>query len=305
MSTKIYITESQANRLFLLTESSFYDFLEDYDCHYVLNQYLRNPKGTQQWRPLINPASYQKALQEFMQYGKLVRFPEREVYKWMGIIMRNTAILEANTAICGHDTWYPIDDVREFIERWFGAGNVLEFDEDGDEVVIKVTPEQVKKLCRKRHLTEAVDSKGQQYFDFISQKEATRIGNQKSQEQKLEEIQKVLPLIQHFNKYYERSGEMLFVDQETGTITYSGDKYDILDMTGIFDWMVFPDGSDAISDYGIEPIAKVLKEYNDDLPAEKVLVLVNRALDVYHQRGDLSSIFIEGGSRTLSQISGT
>jgi hypothetical protein len=32
-------------------------------------------------------------------------------------------------------------------------------------------------------------------------------------------------------------------------------------------------------------------------------VLVNRALDAYHQRGDLASIFIVGGSKTLSTIS--
>jgi len=30
--------------------------------------------------------------------------------------------------------------------------------------------------------------------------------------------------------------------------------------------------------------------------------LVNRALDVYHQRGDMASIFIQGGSKVLSKI---
>ena len=63
-----------------------------------------------------------------------------------------------------------------------------------------------------------------------------------------------------------------------------------------------PDGSDAWSDYGLEPLWNVIKEYDESLPPEKVLVLVNRALDVYHQRGDMASIFIQGGSKVLSKI---
>jgi hypothetical protein len=63
-----------------------------------------------------------------------------------------------------------------------------------------------------------------------------------------------------------------------------------------------PDGSDAWSDYGLEPLEKIFIEYNENLPPEKVLVLVNRALDVYHQRGDMASIFIQGGSKVLSKI---
>ena len=74
---------------------------------------------------------------------------------------------------------------------------------------------------------------------------------------------------------------------------------------GLYDWMKLPDGSDAWSDYGLEPIYKQLKEYDSSMPPEKVIVLINKVLDVYHQRGDLASAFIEGGRSTLSQISNT
>ena len=74
-------------------------------------------------------------------------------------------------------------------------------------------------------------------------------------------------------------------------------------MLGLYDWMVMPDGSDAFSDFGLSPLYKIIDEYSSDLPPEKVIVLVNRCLDVYHQRGDLSSIFINGGSSALSKIS--
>ena len=67
--------------------------------------------------------------------------------------------------------------------------------------------------------------------------------------------------------------------------------------------MQMPDGSDAYSDFGIEPLMDVIDEYRADLAPEKVLVIVNKALDVYHQRGDMASIFIQGGSEALSNIS--
>jgi hypothetical protein len=36
---------------------------------------------------------------------------------------------------------------------------------------------------------------------------------------------------------------------------------------------------------------------------EEVLVLINKCLDIAHCRGDLASMFIQGGSSVLSQIS--
>jgi hypothetical protein len=79
--------------------------------------------------------------------------------------------------------------------------------------------------------------------------------------------------------------------------------FELLYQIGITDeWMQMPDGSDAFSDFGIEPLEEILAEYDEDLPPEKILVLVNRALDVYHQRGDMASIFIQGGTKALSRI---
>ena len=77
-----------------------------------------------------------------------------------------------------------------------------------------------------------------------------------------------------------------------------GDYAEFLDNIGFYDWCQLPDGSDAISDYGIEPIAKILKEITPDSTAEDLLIIVNRCLDVFHCRGDLASTFIEGGSRS-------
>ena len=196
----------------VVSESSdwhvMYDYLSEYGVWYVLDQFFDNPKGKQDWGVLINPDMYRKALTEFTRYGRLVNFPGKYVYQWMGIIMRNTAALEACTELAGHTEAFPADEVSEYAE------------EKGYDVGVS----------------------------------------------------------------FEEGSEWL-------------------DEIGFYDWNVMPDGSDAISDFGLAPLMKIIGEYDESLPAEKVLVLVNRALDVAHMRGDLSSIFITGGRGTLSRIS--
>ena len=187
----------------------YYDYLTDYDAYYVLSEFFNNPQGKQNWGALINPSMYKKALSEFTKYGKLINFPSKYVYQWMGIIMKNTAILRANTDLAGHSSQFPSYEVAEFAENIDG---------------IEIEPD------------------------------------------------------------YGEGSEWLW-------------------KKGLYKWMQMPDGSDAWSDYGLDPLETIFAEYNEDLPPEKVLVLVNRALDVYHQRGDMASIFIQGGSRALSAIS--
>lgn len=79
------------------------------------------------------------------------------------------------------------------------------------------------------------------------------------------------------------------------------DEY--LESIGFYEWCKLPDGSDAWSDYGLEPIWNILKSIPENASASDLLIALNRILDVTHSRGDLSSAFIEGGRRTLSAIS--
>jgi len=62
-------------------------------------------------------------------------------------------------------------------------------------------------------------------------------------------------------------------------------------------------GQDRISDYAIEPLTKLwfeIKEAEDD---ESLLVSLDRVLNVVHQRSDLASWFVEGGSENLLKLS--
>lgn len=210
-SGKITYTVTAENRVIkesLDEEHPFYEYLEEYNVDYVLDDFFENPKGKQSWGVLINPEMYAKALREFTQYGKLVNFPTRYIYQWMGIIMKNTAILETNSAISGHREYGFYYEIADYANEHFG---------------IEIEPN------------------------------------------------------------YESC-------------------YDWLENQGLYDWMEMPDGHFAVTDYGTEPLFKIIEEYNEDLPPEKVLVLVNRALDVYHMQGPICSIFIQGGTKSLDKI---
>ena len=225
----------------LLTENSdwhkYYDYLEEYDEYTVLRM-LAN--GENLWVPLIQPAMYQQALNEFTKFGKFEKFPIKYIYQWMGIIMKNTAIIRAITSIAGHDMGYPTDAI---IDAMFNSRE--EFEE----------------------YKKTLEHKGNFSPDF------------------------------GWTEYDEpEDEEFKEVDDEEAACQYLEDN-------GYFNKMTLPDGSSAWSDYGIQPLEEIILEYNDSLEPEKVLVLINRALDVTHQRGDLASAFIEGGYGTLTSIS--
>lgn len=209
-----------------ITESSndwlpYFDYCDDYEnISNVMDEFADNPTGKENWAPLINPDMYKKALSEFTKYGKFIHFPTKYVYSWIGIIMRNTGKLRANTILAGHDTHDPSEEITECIEEIPRLRSILGIKDDDD-------------------LSE---------LDY-------------------------------------------------GIIS------DMLDKAGLYDWMTCPDGSDAWSDFGIEPIEKLLAEYRENSSPEETIVIINKVLDVYHQRGDLASIFIEGGSKSLTSIS--
>ena len=55
-------------------------------------------------------APYHKALKEFMQYGKFLRFPEKYILDWKDLALENIAKLSSLTEILGHSQWFPFDE---------------------------------------------------------------------------------------------------------------------------------------------------------------------------------------------------
>lgn len=291
-------------------EHPFISYMENYDENYVLSQFSQNPHGKQDWGVLINPSMYEKALQEFTRFGYLDKFPTRYIYQWMGIIMKNTAILVANTNLAGHGTNYDYEAVGDFFESFYKNRDVI--NDENDDVWIEITKKEILSFFMKRKAKVPIDEsngvhRDGQYDLFYNQDQVNaydarkaEIETQRAQEKKNMSLRK---RIDTAIRYINENDKTHSIEEKDGKYYIVCDYGEALYDVGLFDWMQMLDGTDAYSDYGIEPLMEAIEGYRGDLEPEKVLVIVNKALDVYHQRGDMASIFIQGGSKALSAIS--
>lgn len=69
------------------------------------------------------------------------------------------------------------------------------------------------------------------------------------------------------------------------------------------DWIL--DGHQwRISDYGLKPLHKFLVQLRKEFDPSKKLPILDKMLNVVHQRSDIAAWFVEGGSAALSDLSG-
>jgi len=62
-------------------------------------------------------------------------------------------------------------------------------------------------------------------------------------------------------------------------------------------------GHARMSDYGLEPLLKLLHELTMEPDSSDQLVILDRILNIVHQRSDIAGWFVEGGSRSLDKLS--
>lgn len=73
-----------------------------------------------------------------------------------------------------------------------------------------------------------------------------------------------------------------------------------------FIWYYIEDpeiGQARISDYGLEPLQKLLIQLRNTHTAEQKIPIIDQMLNIAHQRSDLASWFVKGGSHALSDLS--
>ena len=70
------------------------------------------------------------------------------------------------------------------------------------------------------------------------------------------------------------------------------------------EFAMFSNGQWMLSDYGIKPLNKYLFNAMAEDCYEKKIVWLDAMLNVIHMRSDLAELFVEGGSNTLSKLSG-
>ena len=63
-------------------------------------------------------------------------------------------------------------------------------------------------------------------------------------------------------------------------------------------------GHDLISDYGLKPLEELVHHLSSQQDPNKILVDINKMLDITHPRSDIAELFIVGGSASLDFIAG-
>lgn len=288
-------------------DSTLLGHIQEYDVYHVLMEFLNNPQGHEEWYPLIDPTMYERALSEFTKFGRLIHFPTKYVYQWMGIILKNTALLNANNSLFGKDYSIPLEEISDFLDEWFHDEREWNWGE-GEELQYEISIDEFYELCNKKGVSlneEFGLHNNGQYDLFMNQWETNDYDKKQAQinanREKTQQFEALKPYIDQYNQsgYYDE----VFVNLEKGALYRSIDISYFLDEIGLYDWCSLPDGSVGATDFAIPKLFKILEQYNSNTSPEDTLVLINKALDVYHQQGDISSIFIVGGSKTLSQIS--
>lgn len=312
----------------IITENyDMYEYMSEFDTYSILREFIEAPEGSKQnWGPLINPTMYQKALSEFIKFGEIKTFPTKYIYQWLGVIMKNTAKLISNTELAGHSQTFDYEALEDsgftdYVNDKFGWKDInfknsnaiivlsiskfIDLIDNQTSIINNLTFKEKKLLdSLKSFLNEdAIHKSGplkDQYATIVSQDEIdtydaqlkTKINND------------VFDVAEWFVNFVNKKTQRFEVSlNKNGDISVEMSIFDYLELTGIYNWMIMPDGSDAFSDFGIKPILKILSEYKEESTPEQTLVIINKCLDVYHQRGDLSSIFIRGGSKSLTAIS--
>jgi hypothetical protein len=75
------------------------------------------------------------------------------------------------------------------------------------------------------------------------------------------------------------------------------------EMEAFVEWATDTDHGWRISDYGFPRLTELAFRLNDAYDAEEKLLVCDAILNVVHQRSDMASWFVEGGTRTLDAIS--
>jgi len=70
------------------------------------------------------------------------------------------------------------------------------------------------------------------------------------------------------------------------------------------EYLVDENGQYRLSDYGLEPLVDLAIKLTDTTESKETIMLIDRVLNVVHQRSDLASMFIQGGRMALDELQG-
>jgi hypothetical protein len=230
--------------------------------------YHNNPDFTKHvpWRVIPYPR-LKKIWEDYMRYN-FVR-DEQGLDMIVNLMINNTTKVAIFTELAGHTSSNPDDDYEEYFGRFIDDQLTCIFEKPIDKNQLKIPFNDPKKGYEKPTETSECNTTIYPYIkEFIEEK-------YNPENMDLSDIRGML------------------MDELTGKF---------------FDYyMNDPDGKMGgfISDYGLRPLEELLSELLRAKEDSEKVMLVDRMLNVVHQRSDIASWFVEGGSRALAQLSGS
>lgn len=82
-----------------------------------------------------------------------------------------------------------------------------------------------------------------------------------------------------------------------------GGRFEKDEIDAFVEWAIEIPNGWRISDYGLDPLFKLAALATETADPRQKMAVLDLMFNVCHQRSDLAGWFVEGGSRTLSQLS--
>lgn len=281
-----------------------------YSCKNILTEFLNGTKFEDLFVPLISPEQYEKALSEYVKYGELIHFPHDIIYRMLGIVVRNSVLI-INCSQMFYTFEYFNDDffkneILPIYQKQFV--NPIEITED-NIVVCRLSPEE---------FTEKYGFKNWLQFKYslIWSNYAQRYLSWQSfpvpwESKKLSPWARltdgsVVNLNNKIRKNFSKlcpdikNSEMIcpFFDKERNEVIIKQRYFTVVYELGLVNWMK----SACSEQMGLGQLFHILKSLKDNVTAEEALIFVNKMMDVYHVRNDITSLFIKGGVDSLDKI---
>ena len=126
-------------------------------------------------------------------------------------------------------------------------------------------------------------------------------------EKQLEEIRNLfLSNVAKVHVNTEILGHMDHAPDELVDILEEMDKTidDFYDHRGCMEFFDDSNGAPRLSDYGLKPLIDIAVRITDSTDPMETLGLIDQGFNIVHQRSDIASWFVEGGTSSLMKISG-
>lgn len=152
------------------------------------------------------------------------------------------------------------------------------------------------------HTEQSVESAVEEAGYCFKKESTSQEEEEQEEQQEYDEIKEADPTlfpVQYVPKEYKLKPGDFDEDNQCEILSITEDEYQRKSEGYIFDenWHQW-----RISDYAMKPLLELANELLISTTAEEKIILMDRVFNIVHQRGDIASLFVKGGSYALSEL---